>query len=78
MTTPKDPKQKFGEEEQPATIYISGGLWEDRDPTPTGDKQLSTYNEQLRAKQRRQKGYYKLPKNLFGSDKPRKGRRKRN
>ena len=77
MANPKDPKQKSGEAKQPASIFISGGLWIDIDPTPTGEKQLSAYHEQLRAKRRRQKGYYRLPKNLFDSDKPRKGRLKR-
>jgi hypothetical protein len=77
MTNINDPKQQSGDAKQPASIFISGGLWIDIDLTPTGDKQLSAYHEQLRAKRRRQKGYYKLPKNLFGSDKPRRGRLKR-
>jgi hypothetical protein len=37
MANPKDPKQKSGEAKQPASIFISGGLWIDIDPTPTGE-----------------------------------------
>lgn len=47
-------------------------FWEDNDPTPSGDKQLWAYGEQLRAKRRRRKGYYKLPGNMCGPGRRRK------
>jgi hypothetical protein len=53
------------EKEHPLIMITS--FWEDNDPTPSGDKQLWAYDEQLRAKRRRRKGYYKLPGDLCGS-----------
>jgi hypothetical protein len=58
------------EKKHPVIMITS--CWEDNDPTPSGDKQLWAYNEQLRAKRRRREGYYKLPEGLFGSSRQRK------
>ena len=64
MTNETTLAEKREREKTPRVIEITS-LWEDRNPTPSGDKQLCAYRAQLRAKRRRRKGYYKLPKDLF-------------